>query len=287
MGYPLTMPRCLLLILVLLLAPPVLAARSTAGPHFTAKLVAESRTPAPGKRLTLALVINPDKGWHIYWKNPGEAGLPPQPHWKLPAGFSAGELRHPVPSEQDVDGLISNIHEHRAVLLTNLSVPDAVTPGTPIPVGLNLRLAVCTQGHCIPHRLSLGLRLMVGDGIPDLQQAGLFRQARAALPVPLKQPGSYKITASTLNLLLPLPAPGDISSAHVFFDGNGVVAHGDQRLSTRSGTFSITMSRKGIPVGPSLSGVVRVVHSGQGAHTSVEGYRFIARPIEAAPAVHG
>lgn len=279
--------RILAFVVVLLGSFPVWAAGTTTGPHFTARLVAESRSPAPGKHLTMALVINPERGWHIYWKNPGESGLPPRARWRLPAGFSAGELKHPVPTQQLVDGMISNIHEHRVVLLTDLSVPDTVTPGTPVPIGLNVRLAICNVGHCIPHTLSLSRHLVAGDGTPDPRQALLFHRARAALPLPVKKPGKYTLSAAGLSLLLPLPASGEISSAQVFFDGDGVVAHGVQRVSTGKGRISITMSRKGIPVGASLSGVVRVVRSGQAGRHSIEGYRFTAMPAAAAPAAHG
>lgn len=281
------MRRVFLPVIMLLVIQPALAASTTTGPHFSAELIPESRAPAPGKQCTLALVIKPEQGWHIYWRNPGEAGLPPQPQWQLPAGFSAGALKHPVPSEQIVDGLISNIHENRVALLTDLSVPDAVATGTPVPVGLKVRMAICTMGHCIPHRLSLNLRLVAGNGTLDEQQAGLFREARAALPVPLGKPGTYEFTASTLSLSLPLPVTGDITSVQVFFDGDGVVAHGRQRFTRGGGGLTITMSRKGIPVGASISGVVRIVHPDQDARTAIEGYRFTAKPMESAQAAHG
>lgn len=269
----------LLLAFVVSLEPmQTTAANSTALPHFTAELVPESRTPAPGKHLTTALVINPAKGWHIYWKNPGETGLPPQPEWNLPAGFSAGELQHPVPSALVVDGLISNVHKDKVSLLTDLSVPDALPEGSTIPVGLSVRLAVCTEGQCIPRKIKLDLRLVAGGGNPDPAMTSLFRQARAALPLPLDKPGNYEITASTLRLLLPLSESGDISSAQVFFDGEGTVAHGSQHLIIGIGGLSITMSSKGIPVGLPLSGVVRVMHSGQAAGPGANGYQFIAMP---------
>ncbi len=38
------------------------------------------------------------QNWHVYWRNPGDSGLPPEVAWTLPAGFSAGPLQWPAPS---------------------------------------------------------------------------------------------------------------------------------------------------------------------------------------------
>jgi len=258
-----------------------MAANRASFPHFTVELLPESLNPAPGGRLTMALVINPAKGWHIYWKNPGETGLPPQAQWTLPSGFVAGELRHPVPSELVVDGITSNVHETNVSLLTDLSVPDALPEGSAIPVGLRVKLAICTEGQCIPRKIKLDLQLVAGDSTPDLQQTGLFQKARAALPLPLAKPGSYEFSALTLKLFLPLPESVGITTAQVFFDSDGIVAHGNQQLSNGSGGLFITMSSKDIPVDKSLSGVVRIERTGQVAGTSVKGYQFTAIPIKA------
>ena len=45
--------------------------------------------------------MRPAPGWHGYWLNPGDAGLPMDVKWQLPTGFSAGPLRYPVPTRLD------------------------------------------------------------------------------------------------------------------------------------------------------------------------------------------
>ena len=278
------MVRLLLLFGTLVLAAQlVLAADTSMDAHVNAKLVAESRTPAPGGQLTLALVIRPQQGWHIYWKNPGENGLAPRPSWTLPAGVRAGELRHPMPTEQVDDGLISYIHENRVALLTDLVLERGIRPGTPLAVGLELRLAVCTRGHCLPRRLKLALRLVAGDGAPDKRQAGLFRWARAALPVPLQRKGRYETTASGIKLYLPLPEPAAITSAHVFPDGDGIVIHGPQRLDNDDGRIMLKLPRTGLPAGAPLSGVVEVIYARGAGVNKVRGYRFSAVPGKGMP----
>lgn len=50
--------------------------------------------------------IEPQNNWHIYWDNPGDAGLPTQISWKLPDNVKVMELGHSAPKKYDADGLI-------------------------------------------------------------------------------------------------------------------------------------------------------------------------------------
>ena len=61
------------------------------------RLVAEGAAP-PGGEVELAIHMRPAPGWHGYWLNPGDAGLPMDVQWQLPKGFAAGPLRYPVPT---------------------------------------------------------------------------------------------------------------------------------------------------------------------------------------------
>ena len=279
------MLRILLVVMTAVIGSPyATAANSASAPHFSTTLEAESRTPAPGKRLAMALVVKPDKGWHIYWKNPGEAGLPPQAVWMLPPGFITGELQHPVPSELIVDGLSSNIHQGRVTLLTDVSVPDALPDGTVIPIRLDLKLAICSKGQCIPEQVKLNLSLSTGDGAPDPDEAGLFQQARSDLPTVIDEPAKYVVNDSALEIFLPLPVSERVASAHVFFDADGIVAPGKQRFTQKGGVLSIIFPGIGIPTGVPLGGVARIEYQDQkGVHGIVKGYRFVARPAPGSP----
>ena len=64
--------------------------------NITPELVAEGPAP-PGGEVELAIHMRPAPGWHGYWLNPGDAGLPMDVKWQLPKGVAAGPLRYPVP----------------------------------------------------------------------------------------------------------------------------------------------------------------------------------------------
>jgi len=71
-----------------------LASALTAAPvktaHVEAELVAAKTAIVPGEPSTIALRLAIEKGWHTYWRNPGDSGLPTTLTWKLPAGIEAG-----------------------------------------------------------------------------------------------------------------------------------------------------------------------------------------------------
>jgi DsbC/DsbD-like thiol-disulfide interchange protein len=66
-----------LLVLVLI---PVPGARASAAsiPHGSVDLVAENQWIAPGRQTYFGLNFQLEKGWHIYWINPGDSGQPPR-----------------------------------------------------------------------------------------------------------------------------------------------------------------------------------------------------------------
>src|SRR5271156_6212150 len=56
--------------------------------HVAAGLIADARNIVPGRPLQVALRQKIESGWHTYWSNPGESGLPTTIDWSLPRGFS-------------------------------------------------------------------------------------------------------------------------------------------------------------------------------------------------------
>jgi len=60
--------------------------------HVTAELVAEQQALVPGETATVALRLAIEPGWHTYWRNPGESGLPTTLEWHLPPGCSHVEI---------------------------------------------------------------------------------------------------------------------------------------------------------------------------------------------------
>ncbi len=94
--------------------------------------------------VTLGFDIQLESGWHLYWVNPGDAGLAPAARWTLPQGFSAGPLRHPIPAKSVEDGLVSLKHKDEVLLLCDIS-PPAGWSGGPWEASAVLEWMACRE----------------------------------------------------------------------------------------------------------------------------------------------
>src|SRR4051794_39132129 len=121
-----TMFRRLLLLLSLLVLPSLAQAQ-----HIVPELVAEGPAPRGGE-VEIAIHMRTQPGWHGYWQNPGDAGLPMSVDWKLATGFDAGPLRYPVPSRLNIARLMNYVFEQDYALLVRLKVPSNASGTIPI-----------------------------------------------------------------------------------------------------------------------------------------------------------
>src|SRR4051794_25705450 len=53
----------------------------------------------PGETITAALRLDSEPGWHIYWRNPGDAGIATSIEWTLPPGITVGQIQWPAPEK--------------------------------------------------------------------------------------------------------------------------------------------------------------------------------------------
>ncbi|MDY0958275.1 protein-disulfide reductase DsbD family protein [Sphingomonas sp. CFBP8993] len=239
--------------------------------HLAMRLVAESESPAAGGKTTLAIVATPEKGWHGYWKNGGDAGLPTEAHWTLPKGVSAGALRYPVPGRLKIAGLMNYVYERPFALLVDLAVPAGLAKGTPLPVTVKLDYLVCTDTICVPESQTLATKLTVGDGAVDPATRTEFDRWRAALPKPLGGEGVIETQGKNVRIAVPLPASVAVEDAYFFPDRSGIIDHAAAQAMTRKGDqLILTMPVAAVATPGPVSGVLSI---GAG-----QGLAFAAKP---------
>ncbi|MCE4224486.1 thiol:disulfide interchange protein [Methylobacterium sp. C25] len=193
-----------------------------------ASLVAETATVAPGTTVTVGIHMAMKPGWHVYWRNPGDSGLPPEMAWVLPPGVAIGAIDWPVPERLPVQTLMNYGYEGEVTLLMPLSVPKESPAGQPLHLKGKLSYLVCEE-ICIPGSSDLALDLPVAEPgttpSPDPAQAGLFAEARAALPQP--SPWPSRLTREGDGLVLHLDhaglTAGAVSDAAFFPYGETVL----------------------------------------------------------------
>ena len=179
--------------------------------HMRASLLTEGPV-APGETVTLALLMQPEPGWHGYWSNPGDAGYGLSLDWTLPAGASAGAMQFPVPQTLLIQGLMNHVYEHEYAVLVPLKVPADARPGTLLPITVKAQWLVCTDVICVPERADLSGTVTIGTGAKDAR----FESWRAALPAPLDRTGTFALGPKTLRIALPFPASAPLDAPHLF-----------------------------------------------------------------------
>ncbi len=203
--------------------------------HLAMQLVAESVTPAPGTTVTLAIAATPQPGWHGYWQNPGDAGLPTQAAWTLPDGAGAGALRYPVPERLIVAGLMNYVFERPYAMLVDLKLPPGMVAGTALPVKVRLDYLVCTQQVCVPESQTLATMLRVGDGAISADTRIRFDRWRQALPRPLGSAATYQVEDKALRLAVPFPADAALGEAYFYPAAGGIIDMAAPQTVTRTG----------------------------------------------------
>ena len=106
--------------------------------------------------------MTPEKDWHGYWSNPGDAGYGMELDWSLPPGWSVGEPAYPVPQTLLISGLMNHVYEGPYALLVPLAVPEDAVAGTRVPVTIDAQWLACTDQVCVPERATLATTIAVG-----------------------------------------------------------------------------------------------------------------------------
>lgn len=168
-------------------------------PKARPTLVASVKSVVPGEPFDLALAFELEKDWHLYWKNPGQAGLPPHVEWDAPPGFVIGELQFPIPRRKtDGAGITSYVLEGSPILLARV-IPPAEIETSAVTLTARADWLVC-KDLCLREEKSLALSLPVDNpgAAPAPDHQDVFKQAARGLPK--TKPTHIKIEASVEGL---------------------------------------------------------------------------------------
>jgi thiol:disulfide interchange protein DsbD len=231
-----------------LTASPVVRADGPPDPNslVKAELVAETTSLAPASTLWVDLHLAIKPGWHVYWRNPGDSGLPTTIEWSLPSGFSAGAISWPVP-EHFVQGGIGNYgYARSADLLVPISVAPDVATGSNAVLSAQASWLVCAE-ICIPGgaTLSVNLPIVAGPGARDHARAELFATARRQLPLPAAFETRFVSGADEYRLLVPEAALAGLRGpTGTFFPNDGSVIDHAAEPRTSRGTNGLEIALK-------------------------------------------
>jgi thiol:disulfide interchange protein DsbD len=191
-------------------------------PHARVSLIADVRGVLPGQPFSVGVRFELDRGWHIYWRNPGDSGQAPRIDWQLPAGFAAGDIEWPYPEQVSPPPVVTFGYEDAVLLPVTLTPP----PGRagPVTVRARVQYLVC-KDLCLPEQAELALELpMLDRAQPDPAGQRAIAAARARLP---RQWPALTVDAARFDRRVYLSWPAALGSGAVRFfpDREGQFRH--------------------------------------------------------------
>ena len=202
---------------------------------ISASLIAESTVVEPGKTVTLALVMRPSKGWHGYWKNPGDSGTETLIDWQLPARLTAGPIEYPVPHRLTVAGLMNYVYERDYAQLIDVKVPASVAAGSKLPIRATVDYLACTTEVCVPETAKVAVDLEAGKASIAPANGATFDTFRQALPKPLGSEARFERAGNRFRLAIPLPASVELRDPYFFPLTDGALSYAAAQRFSRSG----------------------------------------------------
>jgi len=151
-------------------------------PHVSVNLIPLVEHVIPGEPLELAVVFKMVNNWHIYWQNPGEAGMSTSFEWNLPEGFELITELEPAPTRLREEEVTTFIHEDEAIYVFTLQPPAELSDT--VQIGLRIDWLEC-KSICLAGYDSLTAVLPVNPAPfnPPLELIHLRMKALSRIPV--------------------------------------------------------------------------------------------------------
>lgn len=162
-------------------------------PRVRVKLYSDQEQLAPSGKVRIGVHFELDPEWHIYFRNPGEAGVSTEIDLHSDS-LAFKELRWPTPERfLDPSGTITTYGYEREVFFFSEAF---VSPAADDMVGLRAKLDfLACKVDCIPGKVELKGQLPVGESPMPTEPSILarFDEAEAALPKRAGEEGALEL----------------------------------------------------------------------------------------------
>lgn len=238
---------------------------------LSVSMMTESGYLAADMTQDVALIMTPQKGWHGYWVNPGDAGFPTSFDWHLPKGIKAGKVKYPAPSQLVTSDIMNYIYHGQYVLFAPMIVSKDIAVGTSVPIKVDMSYLVCNPTTCLPEQQTVEHTFIVGEGHQLLldkesnndSNKEQFDQWRQKLSKPMAAEGRFSVDKNKLTLALPLPSNVDIEGAHIYPVINGMIVNNAKQALQHKGDELLMQTQVGDNLESVFKGVL-VLKSGIG-----------------------
>jgi DsbC/DsbD-like thiol-disulfide interchange protein len=207
----------LALVVCVLLTGIATFAQPTRIPHGTLELLSDASTITAGHEFTVGLQFKMERGWHIYWVNPGDSGEPPHVTWQLPKGLTAGNVMWPAPQKMGASTIVNYVYDGDVLLMVPIRAGVDYSASAADKLEATVKFLICSEQMCMPGRAQLALSLPAK--VPNTTvsaNAANFAAARERLPKP--PPAGWKFSGHVEkdSLVIEIQAGRPIPQAYFF-----------------------------------------------------------------------
>lgn len=148
------------------------------GDAATVRLVSAVAAVGSEKTLSLGLEFKLDPTWKIYWRTPGDAGLPPISDWSSSDNVADIEMSWPVPERFEIFNIGTLGYEERVIFPLEVTLER---PEEPVSLRGEIDYLICSD-ICIPGRASVAINVPTGEALSTPMAYDIGRFAATVPP---------------------------------------------------------------------------------------------------------
>ncbi len=146
--------------------------------HSAVRLISPASGAGSADTVRLGLHFRLKPGWKIYWRSPGDAGVPPAIDWKGSRNLENAAIRWPLPKRFTIFGLTTLVYGKEVVLPLDVRLK---APGEALALRGHVTYLVCEK-ICIPYEARLALDLPPGKGTAAPRHAAAIERYARQVP---------------------------------------------------------------------------------------------------------
>jgi len=188
---------------------------------ISTELILPRKYATPGQLRQVIIKTTLKKGWHTYWKNPGESGLAPEfslsgEHYELK------KIHFPIPLYYQKSEIINYIYKNEVLFVADLLIKKSAPKGK-LHLQGSANFLVC-ENSCIPQSTEFSATINIDPAhqVETMQIHPLLSRAMDMLPRKIE-----KIKKSTIGNKYEIILPKKLqknSNTYFIFDEDGIIA---------------------------------------------------------------
>jgi DsbC/DsbD-like thiol-disulfide interchange protein len=132
--------------------------------HVRATLISDVSRIRAGRPFTIGVYLEIERGFHVYWTNPGDIGMPTTVSFTVPEGYTVTPDPFPIPRRLQQSGKeVVYGYESAVVFTARVTPPDDLRIGEKVTMEATAAWLVCDKATCMPGKTAMTMTMKVAD----------------------------------------------------------------------------------------------------------------------------